>query len=76
MTDDEVIGDDYKFPLKSKIEVAAILGVLSSAAVAFGYAGMSAEQISALSGLLFLGIVYWRIHGGPALRWTWDQLNK
>lgn len=76
MPDDEVIGDDYKFPLKSKIELAAIIGTLSSVAVAFGYAGMSAEQISALSGVLFLGIVYWRIRGGPALRWTWDQLSK
>ena len=76
MADDEVIGDDYKFPLKSKIEVAAILGILSSAAVAFGYAGMSTEQISALSSLLFLLIVYWRFAGGPALRWGWDQLNK
>lgn len=76
MTDEEVIGDDYKFPLKSKIEVAAILGVLSSAAVAFGYAGLSVEQISALSGVLFLLIAYWRVAGGPALKRTWDQLSK
>jgi len=73
---DEVIGDDYKFPLKSKTELAAILGILSSAAVAFGYAGLSTEQISALSGLLFLLIAFWRFQGGPALKWSWDQLNK
>lgn len=76
MVDDEVIGDDYKFPLKSKTELAALLGIISSALVAFGYVGLSAEQISALSGVLFLGIVYWRIHGGPALRWGWERLNK
>ena len=44
MTDDEVIGDDYKFPLKSKTELAALLGIISSALVAFGYAGLSVEQ--------------------------------
>ena len=76
MTDDEEIGDDYKFPLKSKTELAAVLGILSSAAVAFGYAGLSVEQISALSGVLFLLIAYWRVAGGPALKWTWDQLSK
>lgn len=75
MTDEE-IDEDYKFPLKSKTEVAAILGILSSAAVAFGYAGLSVEQISALSGVLFLLIAYWRFAGGPALKWTWDRLNK
>lgn len=76
MTDEEVIGDDYKFPLKSKTELAALLGIISSALVAFGYAGLSVEQTSALSGLLFIVIAYWRFAGGPALRWTWDQLNK
>jgi len=76
MTDEEVIGDDYKFPLKSKTEIAALLGIISSALVAFGYAGLSVEQISALSGVLFLLIAYWRVAGGPALKWTWDQLNK
>lgn len=76
MTDDEEIGDDYKFPLKSKTELAAVLGILSSAAVALGYAGLSVEQISALSGVLFLLIAYWRVAGGPALKWTWDQLSK
>jgi hypothetical protein len=73
---DEEIGDDYKFPLKSKTEIAALLGIISSALVAFGYSGLSAEQVSALSGLLFILIAYWRIHGGPALKWTWDQLSK
>lgn len=73
---DEEIGDDYKFPLESKTEIAALLGIISSALVAFGYAGLSAEQVSALSGLLFILIAYWRIHGGPALKWTWDQLSK
>ncbi|WP_348528338.1 hypothetical protein [Methanothrix sp.] len=72
----EEIGDDYKFPLKSKTEIAAILGILSSAAVAFGYVGMNEQQIAALSGVLFLMIAYWRIYGGPALKWTWDQLSK
>jgi hypothetical protein len=76
MSDDEVIGDDYKFPLKSKTELAALLGIISSALVAFGYVGLSTEQITALSGLLFVLIAYWRFAGGPALRWAWDQLNK
>ena len=76
MADDEVIGDDYKFPLKSKTEIAALLGIISSALVAFGYVGLSTEQITALSGLLFIMIAYWRFAGGPALKWTWDQLNK
>jgi hypothetical protein len=73
---DEEIGDDYKFPLKSKTEIAAILGMLSSAAIAFGYTGLNPQQVSALSGVLFLMIAYWRIYGGPALKWTWDQLSK
>ena len=76
MADEEVIGDDYKFPLKSKTEIAALLGIISSALVAFGYAGLSVEQVSALSGVLFLLIAYWRVAGNPALKWTWDQLSK
>jgi hypothetical protein len=67
--------EEFKFPWESKIEVTAFIGLISSLAVAFGFAGFSAEQIAALSSFLFILIMIWRKYSNSCIVWVKDQLD-
>ena len=67
--------EDFKFPWESKIELTAFLGVLSGLAVAFGFVGLTAEQIAGLSTVLFLLVMIWRKYSNSCIVWVKDQLD-
>jgi len=58
--------DEVKMPWDSKTEIAATIGLIITALAAFGITGIqiSAEQISAISALIFLTVMIARKYGG------------